>query len=200
MLTWGDDFHELFKRIGELQAILPSTVHIMAVTAMATRTLQRDVCHILGMQDSMVVDISPEKANVFLACNQFTSIAETFGPVAIKLKCHHTSMGRIIIFCKKRQLCNQIFSFFLYYLRTEFMEPPNESISVPEYRLVDMFISGTHPIVKEKIIESFKSPTAPLRVIIVTIAFGLGIDCHDVCQVIHVSPPQDIESYIQHIG
>ena len=29
----GDDFRELFKRIGELRAILPSTVNMMAVTA-----------------------------------------------------------------------------------------------------------------------------------------------------------------------
>ena len=35
----GDDFRELFKRIGELRAIIPSTVNMMAVTATATKTL-----------------------------------------------------------------------------------------------------------------------------------------------------------------
>ena len=28
----------------------------------------------------------------------------------------------------------------------------------------------------------------------------MGIDCCDVRQIIHVGPPEDVESYIQHIG
>ena len=28
----------------------------------------------------------------------------------------------------------------------------------------------------------------------------MGIDCHEVRQIIHVGPPEDVESYVQHIG
>ena len=63
-----------------------------------------------------------------------------------------------------------------------------------------MFTSGTHPDVKEIIIDYFKGYTAPLRVVICTIAFGLGVDCANVCQVIHVGPPNDVEDYVQQIG
>ena len=28
----------------------------------------------------------------------------------------------------------------------------------------------------------------------------MGIDCSNVCQVIHVGPPEDVENYVQHIG
>ena len=58
----------------------------------------------------------------------------------------------------------------------------NKSPSIPKYRLVDMFTSGTHPDVKEIILDSFKGYTAPLRVVICTIAFGLGVDCANVHQ------------------
>ncbi len=50
------------------------------------------------------------------------------------------------------------------------------------------------------IIVNFKSSSAPLRIVIATIAFGLGVDCCDVRRIIHVGPPEDVESYIQHIG
>lgn len=85
-------------------------------------------------------------------------------------------------------------------LREEFMEPPNVSVDCAECRLVDMFTSGTHSKVKEIILSSFQSTAAPLRIVIATIAFGLGIDCPDVRKIIHLGPPNDIEDYIQQIG
>ena len=60
-----------------------------------------------------------------------------------------------------------------------------------------MYTSGTHSDVKKKILISSKQPGAPLHIII---AFGLGIDCPDVRQVIHIGPLSYVESYIQHIG
>jgi len=59
-----------------------------------------------------------------------------------------------------------------------------------------MFHSSTDPVVKECILKSFCQPSC-LRVVIATVAFGMGIDCPDVRQVIHVGPPEDLESYIQ---
>ena len=38
------------------------------------------------------------------------------------------------------------------------------------------------------------------RVVVATVAFGMGIDCPDVRQVVHVGPPEDVESYIQATG
>ena len=39
-----------------------------------------------------------------------------------------------------------------------------------------------------------------LRVVIATVAFGMGIDCRNVTQVIHMLPPPDVESYVQETG
>lgn len=173
---------------------------MMALTATATRKLRLEVCQVLGMKDPIVIEVSPEKSNVFLALGGFSSIVETFGPIAEKLKVERVNMGRMIIFCKKRIMCSQIYSFLKYCLRSNFTEPRSSSVNVPENRLVDMFTSGTHEDVKKKILASFKQPTAPLRIVVVTIAFGMGIDCPDMRQIIHLGPPSDVESYIQHIG
>ena len=39
-----------------------------------------------------------------------------------------------------------------------------------------------------------------LRVLVATIAFGMGVDCPDVRQIVHVGPPDDISSYVQETG
>jgi len=41
---------------------------------------------------------------------------------------------------------------------------------------------------------------SPLRVVIATTAFALGIDCPDVCHIINYGLPSDVESYVQETG
>ncbi len=52
---------------------------------------------------------------------------------------------------------------------------------------------------KKKIVEQF-SIESPLRVVIATIAFGMGMNCRDIRQIIHLGIPQDAESYVQESG
>lgn len=68
-----------------------------------------------------------------------------------------------------------------------------------KYRVVDMFTHCTHASVKKKIVEQF-SIESPLRVVIATIAFGMGMNCRDIRQIIHWGIPQDAESYVQESG
>ena len=64
-----------------------------------------------------------------------------------------------------------------------------------------MSTSGTHSSVKESIfLSAFTKPDSSLRVLIATIAFGMGVNPPDVCCVLHCGPPHDIESYVQEIG
>ena len=65
--------------------------------------------------------------------------------------------------------------------------------------LVELFISCTDDDVKAQIISSFTSES-PLRIVCVRVTFGMGLDCTDVCQVIHVGAPDDVESFILETG
>ena len=37
-------------------------------------------------------------------------------------------------------------------------------------------------------------------IVVATIAFGMGVDCPDIHQIVHIGPPNDVESYIQETG
>ena len=62
-----------------------------------------------------------------------------------------------------------------------------------------MLSSCTDMDVKKKIIDSFTQPSTQ-RLVCATVAFGLGVNCPDVRHVMHLGPPDDIETYIQETG
>lgn len=70
----------------------------------------------------------------------------------------------------------------------------------PSNALVEMLHSCTPPANKEKILLSFQSLSGTIRLLIATIAFGMGIDCKGVHRVIHYGPAKNVESFIQETG
>jgi len=95
-------------------------------------------------------------------------------------------------------MCANVYVYLSRSLGCEVTEPI-DATDIQEYCLVDMFISVTDSDHKELIISLFTKPSQ-LRVVVATVAFGLGIDCLDVRQIAHIGMPDDIESYIQETG
>ena len=58
-------------------------------------------------------------------------------------------------------------------------------------------LACTHLTVKNIILKQFQQPDNPLRVIVATVAFGMGLDCHNVHHVIHWGLLEGIETYMQ---
>ena len=83
-------------------------------------------------------------------------------------------------------------------MKENFTEP----IGAPDlsrYRLVEMFTRCTQVYVKETIVDQFTKPSQ-LRIVIGTIAFGMGIDSPDVREVINWGVSADCEMYVQESG
>ena len=75
-----------------------------------------------------------------------------------------------------------------------FTEPPGAP-DLPTFRLVVMYMSYTEQAVKEEVIRAFTSETN-LRIVATTVAFGMGIDCPSVRQVVHLGALGVLESYV----
>lgn len=93
-----------------------------------------------------------------------------------------------------------MFEEFRSLLGEQFCYPCSAPFSLQQYRLVEMYTGCTERMLKYKIVEAFVNPVSTLRVIVATTAFGMGLDCECVRQVIHWGPPADIDSYVQETG
>lgn len=89
--------------------------------------------------------------------------------------------------------------FFKQKLRTQFTEPPGAP-DLAHLPLVDMYTHCTHQSVVGDMILQRSTPPSLLRIVITTIAFGMGINCPNVYQIIHWDVPDDEEMYVQETG
>nr|XP_006819128.1 PREDICTED: Bloom syndrome protein homolog [Saccoglossus kowalevskii] len=109
---------------------------------------------------------------------------------------HGRECNRMIIFCRKRRHCSDLYEMFKNYLGDKAYDK-----SVSHFnRLFGMFHSKTNESVKQHIISSFQNPNGVVRVLFTTIAFGMGMDVKGVHQIIHLGPSNDIDEYMQETG
>ena len=149
------------------------------------------------MERPQIVYISPCK-NIFYMVKKKPPMEEFVHELADSLCNLKTFMPRIII--RRYMECAQMYQLFHHYLGKDFTVPSGISHGIAKCRLVDMYCKCTEPDVKESIVRAFSLPNGNLRIVIATIAFGMGLDCPNVRQVIHWGPSHDIESYVQETG
>ena len=194
----GDSFRSVLLRVGELRSLLPDGIHMMALTATATSLLRTKVSAILGMRNPLLTYRSPCKENLVYSVLFCNCIEDSFTPLLKSLLENRLNTPRTLVYCRRYIDCSALYSFFKMGLKEKFTDPI-DAPDLSQFRIVDMFTSCSDEVVKENIIKLFTS-VSQLRVVISTVAFGMGIDCPDVENVIHLGPPDDLESYVQETG
>ena len=189
----GETFRAAFSQVGEVRSLIPKTVHVMALTATATKETRKAVCRKLGMTDPVIVSQVPNRPNIrYTVVQSPGNIEDAFAPLVEQLQRERTLMERIIIYCRTYEICSTIYLFFKSKLWAEITEPIG-AVDLARFRLLDMYTACTTSNVKETILELFCKSDSNLRIVVATIAFGMGLDCPNIRRVIHWGPSGDIE-------
>ena len=151
------------------------------------------------MVQPKVVSLSPNRANIKYSVVIATNIEENFATLVEEVRRRRLSMDRTIIFCRTYDDSSHIYLFLRSRLGSECVEPIGAP-DLAQFRLINMFTGCTHPSVKDTILENFCNPNGPLKIVIATIAFGVGLDCPHVRRIIHWGASSDIEAYMQETG
>ena len=69
-----------------------------------------------------------------------------------------------------------------------------------ENRIVEMYHADSPDNVKRHILENMRNSEEHIRVLVSTIAFGMGVNCKNVRRIVHFGPSKTVEAYVQECG
>ena len=103
-----------------------------------------------------------------------------------------------IIYCQTIKQCGIIYRILRGLLRKDlFIQKTSTGEKLP---LVEMLHSCTPATNTKNVLTSFQHEDGIIRVLVATIAFGMGVNCKAVRRIIHYGPSKNIEAFVQETG
>ena len=175
---WGHDFRPEYVQLGTLRKAFGSAP-FMALTATADEVTRQDIRERLNLHSPRVFISSFDRPNLSLNVFRGLNGAEKLKAINRFLGIRAGESG--IIYCLSRKTTEQL---------AEKLEALG--VSARPYH------AGLSADKRRETQQAFIADQ--LRVVVATIAFGMGIDKSNVRWVIHYNLPKSIESYYQEIG
>jgi ATP-dependent DNA helicase RecQ len=173
--SWGHDFRPEYLRLATLKREFPS-IPVVALTATADRLVRKDIVDRLAIRDAEVFVSSFNRPNIYYGVEPKRN---SYGQLLHFLEARKDHSG--IIYCLSRNSVDSLAS-----------DLRDEGFSALPYH------AGLDKQTRDRNQTSFLNDET--KIIVATIAFGMGIDKSNVRFVVHMDLPKNIESYYQETG
>lgn len=172
---WGHDFRPEYTQLAALKKHFPGTP-VIALTASADTITQKDIVEKLELQQQQVYISSFNRANI----NYYIQPKrKAFDQIIQYLHEHRNDSG------------------IIYALSRSSTESIADKLNQLGYTSA-FYHAGMNSDDRARVQEKFQKDE--IRIIVATIAFGMGIDKSNVRFVIHYDVPKNMESYYQETG
>ena len=193
-------FRQWYANIVELKSLLHDSTRFAIFTATATKATKNAIYQMLNLNalSTFAIEKPPLRDNIayhFVHISKDESLDRIFGTLIEELKLKGSKTERCIIFCQTRKQCSLV--LFTAALGNKNFVDKSQSY---DQCLVQMFHAGSPTSVKSHIITEMTKENSHLRILICTVAFGMGIDCKDLYRSIHFGPSSTVENLIQETG
>lgn len=179
--AWGHDFRPDYLYIAEAHRHLESPP-ILALTATAPTQVRRDIeRQLFGIDPSsdrrlQIVALDSFRPNLRLAT---INVGDKDGKYGRLLELCQSLAGSGIVYARTRRDCEEVAAILI----SQGVDAVHYHAGIPDRAAVqDRFMAGE------------------VRVIVATIAFGMGIDKADIRFIIHFGLPDSLEAYYQEAG
>ena len=173
---------------------------MLALTTTAIQETFECVKECLAMKDVALIGLHPGRHNIKYIVKPSIKVDEVSLLLATELSELCTNAPKTVIFCRTLLQYANLLKSLKRQLKMNITEPSSVPVTDIQYRLVDIFTSGSTSDMREVILQEFCKRDTHLRFIIATTAFGLGVDCADITRVIHWGSPNSLEELAQETG
>ena len=172
--AWGHDFRPDYRTLGDhLPSLRPAPV--IALTATATPTVQRDIVTQLNLQSPALFIHGFRRHNLAI---EVVELSKPQRPEFVAKLLKPDSARPAIVYAPSRKAAE------------EFASRLGGTAAA--------YHAGLDPSTRDRVQTAFLR--GKIDVVVATIAFGMGIDKADVRTVIHTALPASVEAYYQEIG
>ncbi|MEP6849341.1 MAG: DNA helicase RecQ [Acidobacteriota bacterium] len=173
--SWGHDFRPEYLRLATLKSEFPE-IPLIALTATADNLVRKDITERLNISEADLFVSSFNRPNIYYTVEPKRN---SYGQLLDYLDKRKDESG--IIYCLSRNSVDSLAA-----------DLQDEGYSALPYH------AGLDKTIREANQEAFLKDEA--KIIVATIAFGMGIDKSNVRFVVHMDLPKNIESYYQETG
>eukprot|EP00301_Raphidiophrys_heterophryoidea_P023194 c7143_g1_i1.p1 GENE.c7143_g1_i1~~c7143_g1_i1.p1 ORF type:complete len:862 (-),score=215.89 c7143_g1_i1:53-2545(-) len=184
---WGHEFRPAYRKIGQIRDMLQG-VPLVATTATANATVKKDIVSQLKLQNPGMYMASFDRPEIYYSVaykdhvpSLYAHLIKFLKQCGARKRADNEPSASGIIYCQKRTSCDELAS----QLHTDGFQ-------------ARAYHAGLSDSDRQQILDGFIKDT--VSIVVATIAFGMGIDKHNVRFVVHMEVPANMESFYQQSG
>ncbi|KAK1331781.1 hypothetical protein QTO34_007457 [Cnephaeus nilssonii] len=191
---WSHNFRPCYLRVCKVLRECLGVRCFLGLTATATRSTTLDVAKHLGIaKEAVLRGPVTVPANLHLSVSMDRDTDQAL--VTLLQGDRFRTLDAVIVYCNRREDTERVSAL----LRTRLPEAraPGPGGRAPE-AVAEAYHAGMCSRERRRVQRAFME--GRLRVVVATVAFGMGLDRPDVRAVLHLGLPPSFESYIQAVG
>ncbi|XP_046823310.1 ATP-dependent DNA helicase Q4 [Vespa crabro] len=192
---WSHNFRPSYLMICRVLKEKLGVKTVLGLTATATKSTAESIVHHLDIHDGMAGVISdiPLPNNLFLTVSRDEQRDNAL--VKLLLSERFKECNSIIIYCTRREECMRIAGLLrVSLLDSQQITKANSKIS----HIAEAYHAGLSSYRRKIVQKAFMN--GQIKIVVATVAFGMGINKSDIRSVIHYNMPATFEAYVQEVG
>ncbi|GFY72971.1 ATP-dependent DNA helicase Q4 [Trichonephila inaurata madagascariensis] len=201
---WSHNFRPSYLQLYKVLTKQLRVKCILGLTATATQSTIKDIISNLDLKnvDESVIGCTNIPQNLLLSVSRDKDKDRAL--IQLLNGDRFRKCSSIIIYCIRRNETERLAALIRTCMQDEIQSEDEQKIKKTKSKkrcfawTAEAYHAGLPPPRRRSIQKKFMS--GKLRIVIATVAFGMGLDKSDVRAIIHYNMPKNFESYVQEIG
>ncbi|OXU28509.1 hypothetical protein TSAR_016699 [Trichomalopsis sarcophagae] len=196
---WSHNFRPSYLMLCKILREHLNVKNILALTATASKYTVSSIIDLLQIKDEKtgVISDKPLPSNLNLTISHDKKKEDAL--ISLLQSERFIQYNSIIIYCTRREECSRIAGLLRICLKDQnFKLNHSKRNEKNKSAIAEAYHAGLSAYRRKSVYTAFMK--SKIRIIVATVAFGMGINKPDIRSVIHYNMPSNFESYVQEIG